>query len=609
MRSQSFSVFIAAVAAFGSVFADDDVADDEIVVFGARLAQPVTEVGSSVSVITGDELEALGVDYVIDAIATVPGVSINQNGSFGGAASVRIRGASTEQTLVIVDGVVANDPTSPGGGFDFSRLDPTNIERIEVLKGPQSTLWGTDAIGGVINIVTKRPQAGLHGNAFARYGSYDSLRAGGELSAASERYDVRLSAVMHDTDGISKADELNGNSEDDGYQATTLNLSGGVALSDSVELDASLMWTDAETEFDSFVFGRQGNVGDGDELSKTEQLIGNVMLRADAFDGRFENYLQIGYNDIDRRGISADVQTFASSGDRLSYRYQGTVRLSDGQRLAFGAERESTESNDVDTAINGLFALYEIKPVDTMTLTAGIRHDDHDDFDAETTARFAAAYNPHEQWTLRASWGEGFKAPTLFQTTFFCCGASAPNTNLRPEKSDAWDIGVRYRTPDRRGDLELTYFDQNTDDLITFSFAVGGYENIAKVESRGFELDASYRIAEWLDAALRFANVDAKDGAGNRLIRVPRHSGDLQLTVNPDGALSGSLLTRYNGKEQDPNGEVAAWVRVDLTTRYRISDRVELYARLENLLDEHYQQIVGYGTPGRSGYLGARLSF
>jgi vitamin B12 transporter len=149
--------------------------DETITVYGVRLDQPATEVGSSVSILTASDIEALGSDYVLDAIATVPGVTVNQNGAYGGFASVRIRGASSEQTLVIIDGVVANDTTSPGGGFDFARFDPANIDRIEVLRGPQSTLWGTDAIGGVVNIVTKRPEQGLQGNAFAQAGSF-SLR-------------------------------------------------------------------------------------------------------------------------------------------------------------------------------------------------------------------------------------------------------------------------------------------------------------------------------------------------------------------------------------------------------------------------------------------------
>ncbi len=603
---------LAGLSSSAALFAEeieDTTVDDTLVVYGVRLDQPATEVGSSVSVLTADDIEALGSDFVLDAIATMPGVTINQNGSFGGVASVRIRGASSAQTLVIIDGVVVNDPTSPGGGFDFARVDSANVDRIEVLKGPQSTLWGTDAIGGVVNIVTKRPEEGLNGNVFAQAGSFNSFRGGAGIEGANERFDFRLAATGISTDGISKADEINGNTEKDGHDSSTVSAKGGVRLAGDARLQASLLWSDAESEFDSFSFGDQGNVADGDEVSRTEELVGNISLHLPLFDGKLENVILAGYSDIDRQSFSNGLPGFSSKGDRKSYRYQGTLQLNDSNRFAFGAEREDSKANGDNTSINGLFALYELQALDSLTLTAGIRRDDHDRFDAETTGRLAVAYNPHDQVTLRASWGEGFKAPTLFQTTFFCCGATAPNPNLKPETSDAYDIGVTFRTTDARGEIGLTYFDQDIVDLITFSFGIGGYENIDKATSSGVEIDGHYRLTEWLDAAISYSYIDAKDGAGDTLIRVPEHSGDLLFSVNPDGRLSGSIQVKYNGEEQDPNGVVASWTRVDLAGRYDLSESVQLYARVENLLDEQYQQIIGFGTPGLSGHVGARLNF
>jgi len=612
MKKEIFGSIVASLMLFESalVFAQEsETVEDEVVVYGVRMVQPGTEVGSSVTVITADDIQALGVDFVVDAIATAPGVTINQNGAFGGAATVRIRGASSEQTLVIVDGVVVNDPSSPGGGFDFARLDPANVARIEILRGPQSTLWGTDAIGGVVNIVTKRPAEGLGGNVYAQAGSYGLFRGGAEVSGSGERFDFRLAAGSNTVDGISKADERNGNTEDDGFESTIISASGGINLAGDARLHAALIWTDAEADFDSFSFGAQGNVADGDDVAKTEELSANLSLQIPLFDGKLENLLLVGFSDIERDSFSGGLPAFSSEGDRTIFRYQGNLSINELNRLAFGVEREDSEASGEGTSIDGLFALYEFRPSDSLTMTAGVRRDDHERFGGETTSRLAAAYNPNEQITLSASWGEGFRAPTLFQTTFFCCGALAENANLMPEVSDAFDAGVTVRTADNRGELGLTYFDQDTTNLITFAFAIGGYENIAVAKTSGIELYGSYQFNDWARVSASYADIDAVDGTGTKLLRVPEQTGDITISVDPNGPFSGNLLVRYNGSEVDPNGMVGSWTRVDVAGRYQMSDSIEIYGRIENLLDREYQQILGYGTPGVSGSIGAQLRF
>jgi vitamin B12 transporter len=583
---------------------------ETITVIGSRLAQTETELGSSVGILTAADIERMGFAFTVDAVAAVPGVTINSNGAFGGSAGVRVRGASSEQTLVLIDGVPVNDPTSPGGGYNFARLDTENIERIEVLKGPQSTLWGTDAIGGVVSITTKSPEEGLGGGVFSEFGSFNTFRGGASVEGANDVSDFRLAVVRTSSDGISKADEDNGNSEDDSYDALTLSGKGGLNLGDTTRLGFDILWTDAESEFDSFAGGAQGSVADGDELSQTEELSANVTLATSLLDGRLDNLVLLGYSDITRENFTDGTSSFEAEGERVLFRYQGTLTINASNTLAVGAERDRSTANDQDTSIDGFFALYEMKPRDNLTLTGGVRYDDHETYGAETTARVSAAWTPTDTLTLRGSWGEGFKAPTIFQTTFFCCGATAPNADLSPETSEAFDIGVSWLWNDGRGELGATLFSQDTQNQINFSFAVGGYENIAEVESTGVELVAGYQLNDWLNLSANYAYIDAEDENGDPLARLPEHTGDVTLSFQGDGALSGALLLRYNGEEDNSNGSTLnAWTRVDLTGRYRLTEKVELYARVENLFDEKYQQILGYGTPGLSGSLGVRLRY
>ncbi|MDE0064335.1 MAG: TonB-dependent receptor [Gammaproteobacteria bacterium] len=589
---------------------EDRVRIDTIIVTGTRIEQTTAETGSTVRIIDAEEIAALGFSHALDAVARAPGVTVNQNGTFGGSATVRIRGASSAQTLVLIDGVSVNDASSPGGGFNFARLETGNIERIEILSGPQSTLWGADAIGGVVSITTRRPGQGLGGSLFAQAGSYGTFRGGASVSHGGGAGDFRLAATRLNTDGVSRADKRNGNTEDDGLETLTLSARGGLNLPRAARLEGSLVWNDSESEFDSFHFGAQGNVGDGDELSRTEELSGHLALKAPLFGERFHNLLLVGRAEIDRENFSDGLQSFEARGERTLFRYQGTLSIDARNTLVLGAEREESSASGNDSAINGLFALYEWQPVGKLTLTGGLRSDDHERFGAETTGRVAAAFRPVPNLTLRASWGQGFKPPTIFQTTFFCCGAPAANDALRPERSEGVDFGAEWRPDSGLGHIGVTYFRQDTEDLIDFSFAIGGYQNIDEVESKGIEVSAGWNLTDAFALSADYAYIKAREGDGTALRRLPKHSGDLALSFDPSGPFSGTVLLRFNGRETNSDGSrLDDWARVDVNARYALSERLELFGRVENLFDTHYQQILGYGTPGLSGSVGVRWRY
>ena len=577
---------------------------EEVIVTALRLNTTVQQSGSSVSIIDEELIRDRGYNFLADSIVSATGVTLNQNGSFGGQASVRIRGFSSDQTLVLIDGVPANDTTSPGGGFNFGALDALDVQRVEVLKGPQSTLWGTDAIGGVVNIVSKPAAENLSGKISVLGGSFGSQRLSGTISSANDLGDFRVSYADMETDGISKADEEDGNEEEDGFDSQTLSVKGGLNLGKAARLDVLYRNTDASTEFDSF--GVITGVQDGNERSDTDQTSTQATLNFNLFSGRLENTLTYGHTEIERKNFTDDVTSFSADGERTLFRYQGSFAISETQLVSVGYETEESESGNDDNTIDGAFALYRFEPSENITLSFGVRRDDHDTYGSETVSRIAAAWQVSESLLLHSSWGEGFKAPTLFQTTFFCCGATSANTGLKAEYSDAYDVGMSFEFADGDALLSATYFDQNTQDLINFSFAVGGYENIAEVDSNGVELEFSYALSDAWTVTTNLTYLDSEDGSGDEQVRLPEITVDLALSWKPSEALRSSLVVIYNDEEGDSRGTVDSWTRADLSASYQLSKNIEVFARIENLFDQDYQQIFGYGTPERSGYMGVR---
>jgi vitamin B12 transporter len=597
-----------AMTAFAQTSTATPSADDTVIIEALRLGQTEAEAGTSVSVVDQKDIERRALVFGGDAVASVAGVTVSQAGSFGGASYARIRGNASGQTLVLVDGVPMNDPSSPSGGFDFSTFDLSDVARIEVLRGPQSTLWGSDAIGGVISIVTKRPEKGFGWGGFAEAGSFDTYRVGSTVTGGSDRADGRLSAVWQSSDGISKADERDGNTEKDGFDSFSLSGRGGVNIVEGMRLNVTARWTKADYDFDGFPPPSFSALGDTSENTKSNELEGSATLAAKAFGGRLENTLQFTRMEIDRKNFDTGVETSRNKGDQTGYRYNGMLQVADGQRLGFGVEREESSANGSDAKTNSLFALYEWAPTDRLMLTGGIRYDDDDRYGSATTGKVAASWRAMDNLRLRATWGQGFMAPTIFQSTFICsfCGLTAPNPNLKAATSDAYDVGVDWTIADV--DLSLTLFDQRTKNLIDFTNAAG-YDNIALAKQRGVEASVHAPITKWFAVDAGYAYIDGEDGFGRDLPRVPMNSGNLEFIFTPFAKFTGSVAVRYNDDQSDGFGpRVKGWTRTDLSAGYEFMPGLEIYSRIENLFDVHYQQIGGYGAPGVSGLVGIRLT-
>ena len=578
---------------------------ENITIRSTRIPAGAKDIGSSLYTISEDQIKARGFKDAIDAISSAPGVTSKQNGSFGGVGTIRIRGASSSQTLVLVDGVPVNDSSSPAGGYNFEYLNTSNIQSIEVLKGSQSTLWGSDAIGGVINIYTKQPESTSFG-ASAEIGSFGLKRGSADINFAGSNSRFRVSTSKTSVDGISKADEKDGNSEDDGFESESYSMSGSIDL-DSLILKGSLSYMESQVEYDSYGFAT--GVQDGDERSNTDEFIGSISAIFDLFDDKLQNSIFISQSDINRDYYSNGSFSFGAEGKRELIRYQGNIEVNEFNKIAFGLESEESKVDVDESTIDGSFLLYEFRPNSKIIISTGIRNDDHEGFGSKTTRRISGTFKPSDNLIIRSSWGEGFKVPTIFQSTYFCCGAKSANSSIRPETSTSYDFGFELFFNEMNSNFSITYFDQDINDQINFSFGVGGYENIDKVNSEGFEIALDYQISKLMSLYLNYSYIDSVDGNGSSLFYVAKDSGEAGLIYEPNNSFSGSIIARYNGSESSSYGKIDSWIRFDVNGSYKLSGTNELYFRIENLLDEEYQQIFGYGTPERSGFIGLRSKF
>ena len=576
----------------------------EIIVKGARIDISEDNFGSSIFILDSEEIRLRGLRSAIDAISSSPGVTAKKNGSFGGVGSVRIRGASSSQTLVLIDGIPVNDASSPGGGYNFEYLDTSNIDRIEVLRGSQSTLWGSDAIGGVVNIYTKSADKNSI-NLLSEIGSFGLRKINSELGIVSNS--SKFLFLVDDTslDGISKADKKDGNVEKDGFETNSYSFKGDIDLN-NIQIKGLLSYIKSDVEYDSFGFVT--GVQDGDERSITEEFIGNLTIKFNLFDDKLVNTFSVNQSDISRDYFTNDNLTFGADGERKLYRYQGNTGFGEFNKIAFGIEKEESSVNADKLSIDSYFFLYQFQPIKDLVISAGIRNDDNKGFNSKTTRKISAAYRVFENLSIKTSWGEGFKVPTIFQTTFFCCGAESANTNIRPEESTSYDLGFDFSLKDKFS-FSLVYFKKDINDQINFSFGLGGYENIDFVESDGFEVSVNSEITEEINLYLNYSYIDSIDGRGQRLINIPKDSGELALTYNSSFNLSGSLTIKYNGSEIGTYGNLDSWSRADINLFYKLNNFSEVYFRVENLLDKNYQQVFGYGTPDRSGLVGVKVNF
>lgn len=602
------TAILAAAFALPAVAQDVDTEVDEVVVTATRLPAIVADTPGA-RVIDEAAIRQRGAVFAADILADVPGLSVVRSGAFGGVAQVRIRGATPGKTLTLVDGVPVNDPAEVNGAFDFSGFELGDIERIEVLSGPQSSLWGSDAIGGVIAFTTREID-GLRAEAEA--GSFDTVRGRLAAGVANDTYAFGAWISRFDTDGISAADEADGNTEADGFENTTIGARGRYAVTPDAQIDGSLRWSQSDADIDGFP-APSFALADTLDTTASEQWSGFARLRASSLG--LSHQFSVSASDIARDTVSEFPSSFEA--DRQVYRWQADGETGD-LAYAFGAEREDTEGSvsdgtSADLGTTSIFGLARYDATDRLSVTGALRWDDTDDFGAETTGRLSAALDLDGGFILSGAVGTGFKAPSISQAVCDFCFSANPFPVLTPETADSVELALGWGSANGRFDGRATLYRLNVEDQITYVFDPvtfdSVYVNIDETRTDGIELEGRADLGSGFDLTLAYAWTDARDESdGSRLLRVPEHAGSATLGWSGK-RLSGALTIRAEGDQDDAGGVRDGFVTANLNAAYQLTEAVALTARLENLADERYQQVLGYGEPGRSGYVGVRLRY
>ncbi len=618
MRETALAMIMMTACAAHAVGAGEQELPD-LVVTPTGQAVSAMQLGHSITTVTAQEIAANGWRTLPEALRLIPGLHINESGAPGSTVGLSIRGSRSAQVLVLVDGVRLNDPSGPTREADTAAIDLANVERIEVLRGPQSGLYGSDAIAGVINIITRKAAAGVTGSVSVEAGSYGTTRAAGALRSATETVDAAVSVSYLESDGFSAANErFSGNTEKDGFETLNAAASLGWQATDWLRLEGRVQVIDAEADYDNG--GGPGADAEG-AVASTEQVLTGVKAAIGEQDASWRQTLMLNYSAMDRAFDDMFGHT-EYKGENLDADWRHDIRTGGAGTLSAGVSyrREEAEvatdpSISADTV--GLY-LQQHATLGAFDAVAGLRFDDHEEFGSELTWRAAPSYRIAQTGTrFKGSVGTGFKAPSLYQLYAPASAWGAVgNPDLDPETSLGWDAGIEQGFYGDKLIVGVTYFASRVDDQIEF---VNGYENVSRVDSEGVEGYVTVNPVDALTLTATYTYTDAEDqSSGAQVIRVPQDRATATATYAFSSRTDVSATVLYTGAFDDRyfdstmftavDARVNSAVVVNLAGRLGVTERVALFGRIDNLFDEQYEQIYGYGTAGLSAYAGVSMT-
>jgi vitamin B12 transporter len=606
----------------------DTIALQPIVVTPTRLPLPESEVASSITVITADEIERKQERTLSDVLSDVPGLNVVQTGGPGSATAVFMRGTNPNQVKVLLDGIDVGDPSAIEGTFNFEHILTSDIARVEVLRGPQSALYGANAIGGVINIITKKGSgpaqltAGLEGGSFGTFNQ--NAGVSGSVSRFNYAFDV---AHFHSSDTsvtpndlIPPGRSLTGNSYDNKTVSTKL----GADVTDNLDLDLVARLIDTALDFTA-------DDALGPESQKSEENKRQLYTRGTAhlvlFDGILDQTLGLAYAGFRQWDWDPNMPAGSSNGngDRLKLDWQGNVALAAGQVLTLGAEHEldkiATDVGPVSAHVNNDAGFVQLQSSfgPRFFNALSLRYDDNEQFGGKVTYRIAPAILIPETGTrLKATYGTAYNPPTLVELyQSFPAFDFLANPNLKPETSTGYDAGFEQAVLGKIVQFGATYFHNDTDNLITINAASTSYANVGKATSYGVESFVAWQVSPPLSLRADYTYTIANDDIlKEELLRRPRHKASLDASYKVTAALTFSATLLYVGPWVDVNraGTVSdvlvnGYSVVNIAGSYDFGHGVTGFARIDNLLDRHYQDPLGFERPGLGVFAGVRIAF
>ena len=618
--------------AASSALSNSEAETQGIVVSATRIETPINEIGSSVTLITEKEIERDQKRTLPDVLRTVPGLNIVQTGGPGGKTSVFMRGSNSNHTKVLIDGIDANDP-SQDGVFDFGQVLTSDIAQVEVLRGPQSSLYGSDAIGGVINIVTKTGEGPPQFTGRIEGGSFDTFNQSASVrgSVSRVRYSFNVAHFLADDTPVTPLDLLPPGRKriNDSYENITVSTKLGADLTDIFSIDFVGRYTDSTLFFTGEDFSFFPSVP---AASQSEQNARQLFTRGDArlvlFGGAFKNRVGVGYTNY-RTVIQAPDTGFGlppeniNHGDRIKFDWQGNIELGKSNALILGVEDQ--EDRLIDSPISAEndnvagFAELQSEIVPGLFNAASIRHDDNDRFGGKTTWRIAPAYLiPNLGTKLKASYGTGFKAPSLTQLfVSFPAFNFFANPDLQPEESEGYDFGFEQPLMGERLRFGATYFHNDIKNLINANATFTSLENVGQATTQGVETFISVAVTDRFKVRGDYTYTDAVDDTtGLELLRRPKHKASVTASWLPTDRLSFSATALYVGSQVDGNRsfsiqrlEADPYFVVNLAANYDAGKGVMLFVRIDNVFDERYENPTGFQRPGFGVFGGASFTW